>query len=75
EIKGEDVAVINITGLKILETRTKAEIFNALDKKHIKVKAISQSYDELNLSIVINREKLSDAIKIIHEDLYEEFES
>jgi len=75
EIKGEDVAVINITGLKILETKTKAEIFNALDKKHIKVRAISQSYDELNLSIVINREKLSDAITIIHDDLYEEFES
>ncbi|MFX1386338.1 MAG: aspartate kinase, partial [Promethearchaeota archaeon] len=28
EIKWENVAVINITGLKILETKTKAEIFN-----------------------------------------------
>ena len=74
-IKWENVAVINITGLKILETRTKADIFNALDKKSIKVKAISQSYDELNLSIVIEREKLIDAINIIHDDLYEEFES
>ncbi|MFX1345679.1 MAG: aspartate kinase [Promethearchaeota archaeon] len=75
DIKWERVAVINITGSKILETKTKAEIFNALDKKHIDVKAISQSYDELNLSIVINREKLSDAITVIHDDLYEEFES
>jgi len=75
KIKGEDVAVINITGSKILETKTKADIFNALDKKHINVKAISQSYNELNLSIVINREKLSDAITIIHDDLYEDFES
>jgi aspartate kinase len=74
-IKGENVAVINITGLKILETRTKADIFNALDKKNIKVKAISQSYDELNLSIVIKRDKLIDAINIIHDDLYEEFEN
>ncbi|MFX1488604.1 MAG: aspartate kinase [Promethearchaeota archaeon] len=74
-IKWENVAVINITGLKILETKTKADIFNALNKKNIKVKAISQSYDELNLSIVVEREKLIDAINIIHDDLYEEFES
>lgn len=74
EIKWEHVAVINITGLKILETKTKAEIFNALVKKSIRVKAISQSYEELNLSIVIEREKLVDAINIIHDDLYEEFE-
>lgn len=74
KIKWEHVAVINITGLKILETKTKVEIFNALDKKNIQVKAISQSCDELNLSIVIEREKLVDAINIIHDDLYEEFE-
>jgi len=73
-IKWEHVAVINITGLKILETRTKAEIFNALDKKNIKIKAISQSHDELNLSIVIDRDQLVDAINIIHDDLYDEFE-
>ncbi|MFX1427690.1 MAG: aspartate kinase [Promethearchaeota archaeon] len=73
-IKWDDVAVINVTGLKILETKTKADIFNALSKKNIRVKAISQSFDELNLSIVINRENLSDAINIIHDDLYEEFE-
>ncbi|MFX1573959.1 MAG: aspartate kinase [Promethearchaeota archaeon] len=74
EIKWEDVAVINITGLKVLENRTKAEIFNALDKKNITVKSISQSYDELNFSIVIAKDQLIDAIKIIHDDLYEEFE-
>ena len=75
ELKWEDVAVINITGLKILETKTKTEIFSALDKKNIKVKAISQGYDELNLSLVIEREKLVDAINIIHDDLCEDFES
>lgn len=75
KIKWEHVSVINITGLKILETRTKVEIFNALDKKDIKVKAISQSHDELNLSIVIERSKLEEAIKIIHDDLYEEFKN
>ena len=70
----EHVAVINITGLKILETKTKADIFNALYKREVNVKAISQSLNELNLSIVIDREKLVDAINIIHDDLYEEFE-
>ncbi len=75
EVKWEDVAVINITGLKILETKTKAEIFSALDKKNVKVKAISQGFDELNLSLVIDRKKLIDAINIIHDDLYEDFES
>ncbi|MFX1385873.1 MAG: hypothetical protein ACFE9M_01535, partial [Promethearchaeota archaeon] len=69
----ENVAVINITGLKILETKTKAEIFNSLGKANITVKAISQSHDEINLSIVIERNKLADAINVIHEDLYEEF--
>ncbi|MFX1309091.1 MAG: aspartate kinase [Promethearchaeota archaeon] len=73
EIKWENVAVINITGLKILETKTKAEIFNSLGKANITVKAISQSHDEINLSIVIERNKLADAINVIHEDLYEEF--
>ena len=75
DIKWENVAVINITGLKILETKTKAEIFNALCRKNINVKAISQSHDELNLSIVIDRQELFDAINVIHDDLYEEFES
>jgi aspartate kinase len=74
-INWEDVAVINVTGLKILETSTKAEIFLALNKKNVHVKAISQSYEELNLSIVIERKKLNDAINIIHDDLYDEFES
>ncbi|MFW9824514.1 MAG: aspartate kinase, partial [Candidatus Thorarchaeota archaeon] len=73
EIKWEEVAVINITGLKILETKTKAEIFYALDKKNVKVKAISQGFDELNLSLVVERDKLIDAINIIHDDLCDDF--
>ncbi|MFX1324832.1 MAG: aspartate kinase [Promethearchaeota archaeon] len=74
-INWEEVAVINITGLKVLETSTKAEIFAALNKKDVHVRAISQSFDELNLSIVISRDRLDDAITIIHDDLYEEFGS
>jgi aspartate kinase len=75
EISFNPVAVINITGLKILENKTKTQIFNALDKKNIQVKAISQSFEELNLSIVVEKEKLMDAIHVIHNDLCEEFES
>ncbi|TFG02277.1 MAG: aspartate kinase [Promethearchaeota archaeon] len=75
EITWKKVAVINITGLKVLENETKAQIFHALAKKNIEVKAISQSYEELNLSIVVEKDNLMDAIKIIHDDLCEEFEA
>jgi aspartate kinase len=74
QISWQEVAVINITGLKVLENQTKAKIFSALDKKNIKVKAISQSYEELNLSIVIDKNALLEAITIIHDDLCESFE-
>ncbi|MFX0040254.1 MAG: aspartate kinase [Promethearchaeota archaeon] len=73
EIKWEEVAVINISGIKILDTNTKTKIFNALGKKNIIVKAISQGHNELNLSLVIKRDKLIDAINAIHDDLYEDF--
>ena len=74
-ISWAQVAIINITGLKVLETSTKAEIFNCLSKNNIPVKAISQSYNELNLSLVIDSEDLINAINAIHIDLYEEFKS
>lgn len=73
EIKAESVAIINITGSKILENKTKAKIFEALDKKDIHVKALSQSSEELNLSLVIDKENLTNAINLIHDDLWEEF--
>ena len=75
EIIYEKVAIINITGLKILENKTKSQIFNALDKKNIHVKALSQSYEELNLSLVIDGENLIEAINLIHDELCEDFES
>ena len=75
ELKAEDVAIINITGAKIIDSKTKAIIFEALNKKNIHVKAISQSCDDLNLSLVINTDKLIDAIKTINADLCEDFET
>jgi aspartate kinase len=75
EILYEKVAIINITGIKILDNKTKSQIFSALDKKNIYVKALSQSYEELNLSLVIEEEKLIDAINVIHDELCEDFES
>ncbi len=71
EINFEDVAVINITGTKILENITKVLIFQALDKKNIHVKALTQSTEDLSLSIVVEKENLIDAINLIHDDLYE----
>ncbi len=71
EIKSEEVAIINVTGFKVLENLTKVIIFQALEKKKVRVKAITQSTEEMNLSLVIKRESIEDAIKIIHDDLCE----
>ena len=49
-------------------------IFQALEKRKIHVKALTQSTEELNLSLVIKRENIEDAIKIIHDDLCENSE-
>jgi len=74
EIKAEEVAIINITGFKILENLTKVKIFQALEKKSIHVKALTQSTEELNLSLVIDRKDVINAIAIIHDDLWEDFD-
>ena len=74
EIKSEEVAIINVTGFKILENLTKVIIFQALEKRNIHVKALTQSTEELNISLVIKREDIKDAIKIIYDDLCENIE-
>jgi aspartokinase len=58
-----------------LENSTKAKIFQALDKRDIHVKALSQGTEELNMSLVIKKEDLIDAIILIHNSLCEDFES
>lgn len=68
-IRHKKIAIINVTGTKILENKSKARIFDALEKKGINVMAISQSFQELNLSIVIKRSDLLEAIHAIHQDL------
>jgi aspartate kinase len=40
-----------------------------ITKKNIRVKALTQSTEELNLSLVIERQDLMDAIRVIHDDL------
>ena len=74
EIRSKDVAIINITGMKVLDNLTKVRIFQALEKKKIQVKALTQSIDELNFSLVVERDSLTEAVKVIHNDLYEDFE-
>jgi aspartate kinase len=74
EIKSEQVAIINITGFKILENSTKVKIFQALEKKAIHVKALTQSTEELNLSLVVDRRDVINAIIIFHDELCEDFE-
>jgi aspartate kinase len=70
EIKAEHVAIINITGFKILENETKIAIFQALNKKEIQVKAVTQSTEDLNLSLVVENKNLIDAINLIHNALF-----
>jgi len=69
KITHEMVAILNITGTKILENKTKALIFTALDEKNIPVIAMSQSTKELNLSLVIHNENVKDAILVAHKYL------
>ena len=71
----EEVGIINITGAKVLDNDTKVKIFKALGEKNIHVKAISQSTEELNLSLVIDKNQVMSAIKIVHEFLYENLKS
>ncbi|MFX0146560.1 MAG: aspartate kinase, partial [Candidatus Hodarchaeota archaeon] len=73
DIKDEEIAIINITGFKVLDNLTKVKIFQALEKKQINVKALTQSIDELNFSLVISKESLFDAINVIYLDLYKDF--
>ena len=75
EIKHEEVAILNITGAKVLENSTKVTIFKALDEKNIHVKAITQGTEELNLSLVLKREDLTSAVNLIHEHLCENLET
>ena len=75
EIKHEEVAILNITGAKVLENSTKVTIFKALDEKNIHVKAITQGTEELNLSLVLKREDLTSAVNLIHEHLCENSET
>ena len=67
DINFENIAIINITGVNVLENRIKTRIFEILDKNNIQVRALSQSFDEINISLVVNRKKLIDAIKLIHD--------
>jgi len=75
KITWEEVAIINITGKKVLDNNTKAKIFNALEKKDVKVKSISQSNNGVNLSLIVEKDKLIDGISSVHEELCEEFEA
>jgi aspartokinase len=59
----------------VLDNQTKVKIFQAFAKKKIRVKALSQSTDEINFSIVIQKDNLLDAVTILHDDLCEDFES
>lgn len=74
EIKHEEVAILNITGARVLDNSTKVTIFKALDERNIHIKAITQGTEELNLSLVLKKEDLNPAVKVLHKHLCEELQ-
>ncbi|TFF63655.1 MAG: aspartate kinase [Promethearchaeota archaeon] len=75
KIHWEEIAVINITGKKVLDNETKAHIFMALAKKNIRVSSLSQSNYGVNLSLIVKKEKLRDGVILIHDALCEDFDT
>jgi aspartate kinase len=74
DIKSEIVAMINITGVKVLDNKTKIKIFQALDKQNIYIKAMAQGTEELNISLVLKKEDIFNAMNLIHDSLCEDIE-
>ena len=65
DIKIEHVGVIAVVGLRIIDSKIKARIFSALGKKNILVKALSQSSEGLNISIVIKKQDIENAVNTL----------
>jgi len=74
-IHSEEIAIINITGKKVLDNETKSNIFKALAKRNVKVSSVAQSNNGVNLSLIVQKDKLIDGIILIHEALCEDFET
>jgi aspartate kinase len=75
KINSEVVSIINITGKKVWDNKTKVKIFKALEKENVKVKSLSQSNNGVNISLIVNTDKGIDGIKSIHDGLCNEFEA
>lgn len=74
KITSENVAIINITGLKILDNILKAKVFEIFARSNIRVRAISQSFEEINISLVIDKNRVLEAIKVLYNYINNEFE-
>ncbi|TFF97658.1 MAG: aspartate kinase [Promethearchaeota archaeon] len=75
KISSEQIAIINITGKKVLDNETKSRIFKALAKKNVKVTSVAQSHKGVNLSLIVQKDKLLDGITLIHDALCEDFDT
>jgi len=70
KVNMEYVGIIAIIGLQVLDTKTKARIFTSLSEQNIDVKAMSQSSEGLNISIVIDKENIINAVNTLHKEFH-----
>lgn len=70
DIKMEYVGIIAVIGERVLGIKTKARIFTALSEQDIEVKAMSQSSEGLNISIVIDKENVIKSVNTLHKEFH-----
>lgn len=66
-VEQQIVSILAVTGKKINKSSVQAKIFSALAKENINIIAMSQAGDGLNLSMVLKKEDVVKAVKLINE--------
>lgn len=67
EVAIESVSILAVTGKGISNSGVQARIMKSLSKDNIVIKALSQSSEGLNLSMVIAKDKIGKAVSLIDE--------
>jgi aspartate kinase len=67
-VSAQEVAVLAVVGCQIHNSQNKARIFNAFSKVNLEVQAIAQSSDGINISIIVPKDRLKDAVNAINQE-------
>jgi aspartate kinase len=65
QVDQQIVSILAVTGKGINKSSVQARIFTALSKENINIIAMSQAGDGLNLSMVLKKETVAKAVKLI----------